>query len=116
MLAQLKSLAAAKLSKDDKAPVKADSASPKNAAAAPDSVVGFFELGDLPKIQAVLGEVDDPVYKVRYRVLGIIVRMLLRRQQLLHACLGSPADTCCCCRCRMASVHCTLQQSMATCI
>jgi hypothetical protein len=100
MLAQLKSLAAAKLSKDDKAPAKADSTSPKNAAAAPDSVVGFFELGDLSKIQAVLGEVDDPVYKVRDYLLNAVVRMLPRRQQLLLACwihLLSPAVCCCCC-------------------
>ncbi|WIA30890.1 hypothetical protein OEZ86_000943 [Tetradesmus obliquus] len=33
------------------------------AAGTPDNVVGLFELGDLQKIQAVLGEVDDPVYK-----------------------------------------------------
>jgi hypothetical protein len=87
MLAKLTSLAGTKHAKDEKAQAKADSTSLKHAAAAPDNVVGFFELGDLPKIQAVLGEVDDPVYKVRYRLLDLHCRPHLAPQAAGAACM-----------------------------
>ncbi|KAF6256446.1 ankyrin repeat-containing domain protein [Scenedesmus sp. NREL 46B-D3] len=63
MLAKLSSLAAGKRAKEPNAPAKPASVTSTNPAGTPDNVVGLFELGDLQKIQAVLGEVDDPVYK-----------------------------------------------------
>jgi hypothetical protein len=114
MLAKLTSLAAGKRAKESKVPGKQSSASSSNAAGTPDNVVGLFELGDLQQIQAVLGEVDDPVYKVR---------SLYSTQKFLY-CSGdssccmhaaATADTCCALVLvlRMANVPCTWPQSTA---
>lgn len=65
MLAKLTSLAASKRPKETNTTGSHTYAGASNAAGTPDNVVGLFELGDLQKIQAVLGEVDDPVYRVR---------------------------------------------------
>jgi hypothetical protein len=116
MLAKLTSLAATKLARDEKVPGKAESASSKSTPAAPDNVVGIFELGDLPKIQAVLGEVDDPVYKVRDQLLGQI--FVAAPDTAIAACMLSHLLFTQCCALlllrRTTSGPCTSLQSMAT--